>query len=267
MLSTIQKDGYQIIELNRGKANPINNAMVTAIREKLEEVAADDATRAIIWTGNTDGYFSVGLDLKELFFYDRMEIADFWVNWDAMVMELAAFPKPMVAAVNGYSPAGGCVLAITCDYRMMAASQKFVIGLNEIGVGITIPDYIFRMYAFWIGQRQAYQNLLMAKLMKPQEAHQIGLVDEVHEMESLLPRAEKFVQRLLRSPNKVVLDSKAVMRRELLEGLRNAPKANLQTKLEAWFHPDARGLMESVVKGLMKYKGGFWRANAEMERR
>lgn len=254
MLNTIQKDDYQIIQLNRGKANPINNEMVKTIREKLEEVAADDTTRAIIWTGNTDGFFSVGLDLKELFFYDKEQIIDFWVNWEAMVMELIAFPKPVVAAINGYSPAGGCVLAITCDYRMMAASKKFLIGLNEIGVGITIPDYIFQMYAFWIGKRKAYQNLLTAKLMHVQEAHKIGLVDEIHEMEDLLSNAEKYVQRLLKSPNKVVLDSKAVMRRELLESLRNAPKSSLKLKLEAWFHPDARRLMQSVVEGLMKGK-------------
>jgi len=252
MLNTIQKEGYQIIELNRGKGNPINNAMVTAIREKLKEVAVDDSTRAIIWKGNTDGFFSVGLDLKELYFYDKMEVMDFWRNWEAMVFELAAFPKPMVAAINGYSPAGGCVLAITCDYRMMAAGEKFVIGLNEIGVGITIPDYIFELYAFWIGSRKAYQNLMTAKLMTVKEAHECHLVDEVHEMADLLPSAEKYVQRLLKAPSKVLLDSKKAMRRRLLERLDNAPKASVQAKLEAWFHPDARGLMKSVVDTLMK---------------
>lgn len=250
MLNTIQKEGYQIVELNRGKGNPINNEMVSAIRAKLKEVAMDDATRAIIWRGNTDGFFSVGLDLKELYYYDEMQITDFWRNWEAMVFELVAFPKPMVAAVNGYSPAGGCVLAITCDYRMMAAGEKFVIGLNEIGVGITIPDYIFELYAFWIGSRKAYQNLMTAKLMTVKEAHECHLVDEVHEMADLLPSAEKYVQGLLRLPYKVVLDSKKVMRRRLLDRLNNAPKASIQAKLEAWFHPDARGMMGAVVKRL-----------------
>ncbi len=250
MLNTIQKEGYQIVELNRGKGNPINNDMVSAIRAKLKEVAMDDTTRAIIWRGNTDGFFSVGLDLKELYYFDELQMADFWRNWEAMVFELAAFPKPMVAAVNGYSPAGGCVLAITCDYRMMAASDKFVIGLNEIGVGITIPDYIFELYAFWIGSRKAYQNLMTAKLMTVAEAYDCHLVDEVHEMADLLLSAEKYVQGLLRLPYKVVLDSKKVMRRSLLERINNAPKASVQAKLEAWFHPDARAMMGAVVKKL-----------------
>ncbi|MGB1243755.1 MAG: hypothetical protein ACPG49_14615, partial [Chitinophagales bacterium] len=75
---------------------------------------------------------------------------------------------------------------------------------------------------------------------------------EVHEMADLLPKAEKYVQGLLKSPNKVVLDSKKAMRRRLLERLNNAPKESVQSKLEAWFHPDARGLMKSVVEKLMK---------------
>ena len=252
MLNTIQKEGYQTVELNRGKGNPINNEMITAIRAKLKEVAADDATRAIIWRGNTDGFFSVGLDLKELYYFDELQMTDFWRNWEAMVFELAAFPKPMVVAVNGYSPAGGCVLAVTCDYRMMAASDKFVIGLNEIGVGITIPDYIFELYSFWVGSRKAYQNLLTAKLMTVKEAHDCRLIDEVHEMADLLPSTEKYVQGLLRLPYKVVLDSKRVMRRSLLERINNAPKVSVQAKLEAWFHPDARAMMKSVVEKLMK---------------
>ncbi|MFK7905107.1 MAG: hypothetical protein AB8B69_08280, partial [Chitinophagales bacterium] len=73
-----------------------------------------------------------------------------------------------------------------------------------------------------------------------------------HEMADLLPSAEKYVQRLLKAPSKVLLDSKKAMRRRLLERLDNAPKASVQAKLEAWFHPDARGLMKSVVDTLMK---------------
>lgn len=252
MLKETQKQGYKILELNNGKANPIGNGMVTAIREKLREVEKDDAVKAIIWTGNTDGFFSVGLDLKELYFNNEEQMAVFLENWEAMVHEMAAFPKPMIAAINGFSPAGGCVLAVTCDYRIMANNPKFVIGLNEIGVGITVPEYIFQLYAFWVGKRKAYQNLLVAKLMQPQEAFDCHLLDEIVEMNEVLPRAEKYVQKLLRSPLPVVVNSKMAMRAELLHRLKIAPKIEMQEKIDAWFHPDARGVMKMVVESLMK---------------
>ncbi|MEM6805937.1 MAG: enoyl-CoA hydratase/isomerase family protein, partial [Bacteroidota bacterium] len=79
--------------------------MVKEIRAYLQEKKEDSRCRGVILHGNTDGYFSVGLDLKALYYYDREEIVEFWEDWDKMVYELATFPKPMIAAINGYSPA------------------------------------------------------------------------------------------------------------------------------------------------------------------
>ena len=252
MIKSTQKGNYKILELNRGRANPINIEMVIAIRNMLREIEQDDSIHAIIWKGNTDGFFSVGLDLKELYQNDEARMQVFFVNWEAMVHELAAFSKPMIAAINGYSPAGGCVLAMTCDYRLMAKSDKFVIGLNEIGVGITVPEYIFHLSAFWIGSRKTYQNIMTAKLMSVQEAFECGLVNEVHEMQDLLPAAEKYVQQLLRAPQKVLVDSKSSMRRALLEKMKSGPPVSIETKIASWFHPKARALMGMVVERLNK---------------
>ena len=246
------RDQYDVLVLNRGRANPINNDMVTAIRSELKRVAQDDKVRGIIWTGNTPGFFSVGLDLKELYYYDEEQIAGFWENWDAMVMELIKFPKPMIAAINGYSPAGGCVLAVTCDYRLMAKGEKFVIGLNETAVGIAIPEYIYQIYAYWIGTRLAYYHLLRGSLLNPEEAKACHLVDELHEMEELLPAAEKEMKKILRAPDNILINAKRTMRAEMVERLENVPKADLKVKLSAWFDPKSRALMKMVVDSLSK---------------
>ena len=174
LIEVIARDGYEILQLNRGRANPINHGLVLAIREELARVREDETVRGIILTGNTPGFFSVGLDLKELYYYDEAEIVAFWGDWQKMVMELVSFPKPMIAAINGYSPAGGCVLAVTCDYRLMAANPRFTIGLNEVAVGITVPQYIFTIYAFWLGTRKAYQSLMVGRLFKVEEALEVG---------------------------------------------------------------------------------------------
>lgn len=252
MIKVEKRDQYEILILNRGKANPINNDMVTAIRENLVRIKNDPGIRGIIWTGNTPGYFSVGLDLKELYFYNEPQIQEFWENWDAMVMELIKFPKPMIAAINGYSPAGGCVLAVTCDYRMMSEGEKFVIGLNEAAVGIVVPEYIYQVYAFWIGSRQAYHNLLRGRLLSVKEAHECKLVDEVHPMEELLPAAEKEMQRILRVPDNILINSKRHMRAAMVDRLEQVPKPDPKAKLAAWFDPKSRAMMKMLVDQLSK---------------
>ena len=251
-IKIIERKGYEIFQLNRGRANPIENNLVSDIRKNLARAKADKNIRGIILTGNTDGFFTVGLDLKELYYYDEKQIVAFWVNWFEMCMELTKFPKPMIAAINGHSPAGGCVIAITCDYRMMAAGENYKIGLNEVAVGITVPEYIFQLYAFWIGKRLAYQNLMRGRLLTVEEALEINLIDEIHEMDALLPAAEKEMKRLLNSPTKLMMDTKMNMRAELFDRLDNAPKPNVEAMLDAWFNPQARMVMKMMVDSLSK---------------
>lgn len=253
-LSIIERSNYEILQLSRGKANPISHEMVKEIRAYLKRVVENDKVRGFILTGNTPGYFSVGLDLTELYYFDEEQLAAFWADWEAMVYELAKFPKPFITAINGYSPAGGCVLATTSDYRMMAKGEKFVIGLNEVAVGIAVPEYIFQLYAFWLGKRQAYHNLLRGKLLTVEEAYAQHLLDEVCEMEEILPKAEKEMQRLLRSPDNLLINTKAAMRAELWERLDAAPPASLEDKLKAWFDPASRAVMKMIVEQLEKGK-------------
>lgn len=252
LIEVIKQHDYEILKLNRGKANPINNDLVSAIRQQIARIKADDSARGVILTGNTDGFFSVGLDLKELYGYDATQIGQFFENWEAMVMELIQFPKPIIAAINGYSPAGGCVLAILCDYRMMAKGDKFTIGLNEVAAGIVVPEYIFQVYSFWIGRRQAYHYLTRGKLLKVEEALACNLVDEVHEMEDLLPKAEQEMQRLLRLSDNLLQQTKLNMRAELIGKLGNLLQKDTKPMVEAWFNPQSRAIMKMLVDSISK---------------
>lgn len=252
LIQSVKKQQYEILTFSRGKANPMNTDFIKELRAHISRIEADPSVRGVILTGNTPGYFTVGLDLKELYYYDETQIEEFWTHWDAMVMEMTCFPKPMIAAINGYSPAGGCVLTITCDHRMMAEGEKFIIGLNEVAVGITVPENIYELYAFWLGRRRAYQCLMQGKLMNVKEAQAVGLVDEVHPMDQLLSKAEGNLQRLLMLPDNILQDSKRNMRRALIETLQNLPEVPTKRKLESWFNPNSRAIMKMVVDSLSK---------------
>src|SRR5690606_37267710 len=112
------------------------------------------------------------------------------------IRNITAFKKPVVAAINGHSPAGGCVLALACDARVMAEG-KYIIGLNEIPVGIIVPNSIFKLYAFWLGTAQANRNLLDGKLFSPEEALSIGLIDELVKPESIVTADERRVRKYM----------------------------------------------------------------------
>lgn len=76
--------------------------------------------------------------------------------WDVMVMELICFFKFMIVVINGYSLVGGCVIVIICDYCMMVEGEKFIIGLNEVVVGIMVLENIYELYVFWLGRWRVY---------------------------------------------------------------------------------------------------------------
>ncbi|HQS04401.1 MAG TPA: enoyl-CoA hydratase/isomerase family protein, partial [Daejeonella sp.] len=183
------KDKIAVLSLDRGRSNAINSEMVSELHQMIINIENDDSIAGLILTGK-DGFFSAGLDLIELYGYDEDQIKEFWIEFLSLVTSMVSFKKPMVAAISGHSPAGGCVLAICCDYRVMAEG-KFIIGLNEVPVGIIVPESIFHLYAFWLGNAPAYRALLEGKLMNTQEALSAGLVDELVNPESILHAAER----------------------------------------------------------------------------
>lgn len=109
------KDHHAVIELGRPKAHAINRQMVDELREALASLSQADYIRGAILTAQ-GGIFSAGLDVVELYTYDEEEMDRFWEAFGKLMCDMAAFPKPLIAAINGHSPAGGCVLALCCDH-------------------------------------------------------------------------------------------------------------------------------------------------------
>ncbi len=241
-----RKKDYAIVQLSRGKVNAINHALVMEIREMFRELASDAEVRGVIITGQPH-YFSAGLDLIEMQRYDLAQIRAFWTDFMAMMTDLVLFPKPTIAAISGYSPAGGAVIAITCDYRMMAAGDKYHIGLNEVALGVPIEENIFDVYSFWLGRKKAYQALLQGKLFSVAEALEIGLLDEVHELESLLAKAEERMMHLLKANDYILRDAKQKMRRALVADVSRDMSASISLRARQWMSPEFQAMLAQIV--------------------
>lgn len=250
-MNTIQtsvQDRAATITLNRGRSNAINTEMVEELGDMFRNIRNDDGIHGVILTGN-EGFFSAGLDLIELYDYNEAQIREFWNSFLKLVADLAAFNKPLVASISGHSPAGGCVLALCSDYRIMAEG-KYIIGLNEVPVGLIVPDSIYHLYAFWIGQAAAYRFLLEGKLLNPEEAKACGLVDEVIRPVSLRTAAERNLRKCLQFDIRTWQQSKTNLRRELVEKMNRDQSGTLDDMLRQWWQPSTRSILKTIITNL-----------------
>jgi enoyl-CoA hydratase/carnithine racemase len=244
------KDRLAIITLNRAKSNAMNREMITELNDMFRNISTDANIGGVILTGQ-ENFFSAGLDLIELYQYDEKEVRSFWELFLDFASTLTRFKKPLVAAINGHSPAGGCVMALACDARVMAEG-KYIIGLNEVPVGIIVPNSIFKLYAFWIGKANASRSLLEGKLFSPEEALQAGLIDEVVKPESILTAAERRIRKYMAFEPNTWQQSKLNIRQELIAATAEDQSATLALMLEQWWAPSTRSILKTIIDNLQK---------------
>lgn len=244
------KDHIATITLSRGKANALNYAMIAELDEMFNNISKDDSVAGVVLTGNAP-FFSAGLDLIELYGYNEEEVKNFWVLFLKFTTNLVAFKKPMVAAISGHAPAGGCVMALAADYRIMA-DGPFVIGLNEVPVGIIVPNSIFNLYAFWLGTAQASRSLLQGTLFNPKEALAIGLIDEMVNAGSLLTAAERKIKKFIELESNTWQQSKLSIREDLLKSFRADQADFLEKVTTQWWAPATRNLLKTIISNLQR---------------
>jgi len=244
------KDHLAIITLDRGRSNALNREMITELNDILANISTDPNIAGVIITGK-EPFFSAGLDLIELYSYTAAEAESFWHLFLKFIANITAFKKPMVAAINGHSPAGGCVIALACDYRIMGEG-KYIIGLNEVPVGIIVPNSIFNLYAFWIGSAQASRSLLEGRLFSPEEALEVGLIDELVNPAGILTAAERKIRKYMAMERNTWEQSKLSIRRDLIAAVSEDQTKALEVMLAQWWSPSTRSILKTIIDNLQK---------------
>ncbi|XP_035195701.1 enoyl-CoA delta isomerase 1, mitochondrial [Oxyura jamaicensis] len=204
------------------KSPPVNSLSLDFLTEfciSLEKLENDRACRGVILTSAVPKIFSSGLDITEMCGKSTEHYAEFWRAVQEMWLRLYSSNMVTVAAVNGSSPAGGCLIALTCDYRIMAENPKFSIGLNEAQLGIVAPFWFKDTFVSVVGHRVAERSLQLGSLHSAPEAHRIGLVDELVPEEKLKERATAVMQQWLALPDHARQLTKTMMRKAVLDRL------------------------------------------------
>lgn len=239
-----QRDGVRVARMEFGRANAMNQGMLEELAAGLTE--GDPQPTVLTGEGKV---FSAGLDLVTLDTFDRDALESFLTRFSATMLQVLTSPYPLVAAVNGHAVAGGCVLALACDYRVGTAGE-FKIGMNELSHGLPLPAVASEIPRGALTP-QTYRTVVMSGvLMAPEIAQQVGILDMVSD------DAEACVDQacaLAREQGKA-LDAFAAVKSAVLSPVVTAIKElreQLDRRfLDIWFSDSATASRRATIESL-----------------
>ena len=191
-----KKNGIAYVTINRPKVlNALNMATVEELRAVFHDIKTDEAIRVAILTGAGEKAFVAGADINELAQQDAVNGKKYAHRGQNVLNLIENLGKPVIACINGFALGGGCELALACTMRL--ASDNAKLGQPEVKLGI-IPGYGgTQRLPRLVGKGLAMQMMLAGEMITAQEAHRIGLVNEVTSAAELIPRAEAIAAKFI----------------------------------------------------------------------
>ncbi len=210
MLEILEHGEVREIRLARPPVNALNGELLRALTDAV--TAAGREASALVITGQP-GVFSAGLDVPAILAMNRAAMTQVFVAlWHAQQV-IATAPVPVVFGITGHCPAGGTVLAIHADYRVLALGE-FRLGLNEVQVGLFPGPVIHGAFRRLVGGHAA-QLLTRGSLIDPATALRVGLVDELCDASQCTARALAVAQEICLLPRDAMLRTRALAREDL----------------------------------------------------
>ncbi|KAG9476848.1 hypothetical protein GDO78_002308 [Eleutherodactylus coqui] len=212
------------------KNPPVNRLSLDFLTEfsiGLEKLEIDRVCRGIILTSASPGIFSAGLDITEMVGKSAEHYTAFWRAVQEMWLKLYGSNMVTIAAINGSSPAGGCLLALCSDYRIMADNPAYAIGLNETQLGIVAPFWFKDTMINTVGNRVTEQSLQLGQMYPSPDALKIGLVDQLVPEDKIQSTAAAIMTKWLTVPDHARQLTKSVMRKTTIDKLVKQREADI----------------------------------------
>lgn len=214
------------LSLNRPPVNSLSLEMCRAISSAIRDIEKDKTVQGMVLASSFPSTLSAGLDLNELYNPDSDRLTKFWSSFQQLFLDLYGCRLAVIAGITGNAPAAGCMLALCCDYRVMASSpsssgggKPAMIGLNEAKFGIVAPPFLGNLMLRTIGMRRGEAALSLGTLYTPEQALEIGLVDEIVPLEQVIPRSKEVALHWASVPPHARVASKMLARQKYVEEL------------------------------------------------
>lgn len=236
------QDSIAVLRLQNRVTNAINLSLVVELENILSEVAQDPLIHSLVLTSANDKFFSIGFDIPGLFDLEVQDFKTFYRSFNRLCLDLYSFPRPTLAALPGHAIAGGCILALCCDYRMITRGRK-LIGLNEIHLGVPVPypaDCILREI---VGDRQARVLMEEGEFHLPEVALAIGLVDQILLPDDLEALAIKKMQTIGSLPRPAFAAIKRNRVEPVIEKIEQVLASKEEEFTKHWYALETRALL------------------------
>lgn len=247
MINIEAHETVRVLRLNRGVTNAINLELVNEIAKNLRLMRDDSDVHSLVLTTSNEKFFAIGFDIPELLALDVKEFSVFYRSYNQLCLDLFTFPKPTVAGLLGHAIAGGCILALCCDYRFIAEGRKLM-GLNEVKLGVPIPypgDCILRQI---VGSRYAQEITYTGEFYPSEELLRMGMVDQVLPLEQVLSKSIEKAKSLgslsKEAFRRIKINRVEIVKAQILELLADKERIFMGH----WFSPEAREYLNEAVK-------------------
>jgi enoyl-CoA hydratase/carnithine racemase len=243
-LKTQHGDGIATVTISRGKVNALDGELVAELRSTFSELGEREDTVGVVLTG-AGAFFSFGLDVPGLYDLPPDGFAAFLRGFTALYTEMFSFGKPLVAALNGHAVAGGCMLALACDLRLMADGAGRI-GLNEASFGSSLFAGSVEMLRFAVGDPAAVRIARGGALYDVRAAAAVGLIDEVMPAEQLVGEARSRALALAQGHPAAFRSIKSLLRGRVLATMRATESASIDEFVEIWYSESTRRELQKI---------------------
>jgi enoyl-CoA hydratase/carnithine racemase len=250
MIEVIVHGPVHEVRMARAPANALDGDLLARLHEALV-AAPGNGAQAIVLSSAFPNFVSGGMDVPYLLAQDFAGMTATWRRFFAVCRALGGGPVPVVAALPGHAPAGGCVFALCCDYRIMARGNGRI-GLNETQVGLAVPEAIQHLMRRIVGPYRAERLIVAGAMVDVETAANLGLVDELVDGDQLVPRALAWLGALLALPRAPMLATRKLARADLNAALDAFGDAELDAFLSQWNAPDTQAALQALVARLKK---------------
>ena len=242
-----ERAGVAVVTLNHGVTNAINAQVIREIGEILQRIKENDDVHGLVITSANAKFFSIGFDLPEVYPLSQKAFSAFFHRYNLLSLDLYTFPKPVVSAITGHATAGGCIIALCTDFRLMTEGRS-LIGVNEAKLGLPVTSLADRLLRNLIGGPLARDVICRGDLYSPEAALKMGMIDEVLPLEEVVPAAIKKIEDLVAVSPAAFAIGKTYRVRSNVAQVRATAKEDEQRFITQWFSPAARQQLGEALK-------------------
>jgi len=238
------KDSVAVISMSRGKVNALSEQMVEELRDRFLEVRENGSVGSVVLTGR-GRFFSFGFDIPEFLSYSKESFVRYLTKFTKLCADIFTFPKPVIAALNGHTIAGGCMLATACDYRIMV-DGKARISLNEISFGSSVFAGSVEILRYCVGSSAAQEILYSGRMYSAEEALKIGLIDRVASLDDLSAEIAGVAGDYAARDRAAFASIKGLLRGPVCIEMAQREEASIREFVDIWYSENTWKNLQSI---------------------